>query len=90
MFSLSVRDDKELNEDVLEWRSERRVGRQIRKLGLFEWVGVVNEADDDEYWEIVRRRPPVYVRDDEDNDDDDDVDSAGERKRDERVGFAIV
>jgi len=90
LFSLSVVDDNELAEDVLEWRVERIVGRQIRKFGLFECIVVANEADDDEYWEIVRWRPSGYVREEDETDEDEEVDKAGERRREEREWLVFI
>jgi len=85
LYSLSVVDDNELIEEVLEWRLERIVGRQIRKFGLLECVVLLNDADDDEYWEVVRWRPSRYVRgEDDDIEEDEEVDNAGERRREER------
>lgn len=90
LFSLSVVVDNELIEEVLEWRLERMVGRQIWKFGLVERVVVVKDADDDEYWETVRWRPSRYDRGEDDIDDDDEVDKAGERRRDERDLITVV
>jgi hypothetical protein len=84
LFSLSVVDDNELIDEVLEWRLEWIVGRQIRKLGFFECFVLVNEAEDDEYWEIVRWRPSIYVRGEDDIEEDEEVDNVGERRREER------
>ncbi len=54
--SLSVFDDREVREDELEWRLERIVGRQMRKLGLFECGVVDSDVDEEEYWDEVRWR----------------------------------
>ncbi len=83
--SLSVFDDREVIEDELEWRLERIVGRQIRKLGLFEFGVVDIVVDDDEYWDKVRWRPLGYVGDVDENEEDDDVDNVGERRRVGRI-----
>ncbi len=72
-------------EEELEWRLERIVGRQIRKLGLFECGVVDNDVDDDEYWDKVRWRPLRYVGDVDENEEDDDVDNLGERSRVVRI-----
>ena len=48
-FSLSVVEVDELTVDVLECRLERIVGRQFKKLGLFECGVADNEAEEDEY-----------------------------------------
>jgi len=85
LCSLSVFDDREVIEEELEWRLERIVGRQIRKLGLFECGVVDNDVDDDEYWDKVRWRPLRYVGDVDENEEDDDVDNVGERSRVVRV-----
>ncbi len=87
VWSLSVVDDRELREEELECRLERIVGRQIRKLGLFEFGVVDSDVDDDEYWDEVRWRFPGYVGEDDENDEveDEDVDNVGERRRDGRV-----
>jgi hypothetical protein len=90
LFSLSAVDDNELRVEVLEWRLERIVGRQIRKFGLFECVVVVNEADEDEYWEVVRWRPSEYVREEDEIEEHEEVDRAGERRRDEREFIVVV
>lgn len=75
-------DDNELTVDVLECRLERMVGRQSRKLGLFECVVVERVVEDDEYCEFVRWRPPEeIIREDDETDDDDEVDSAGDSRR---------
>ena len=47
--SLSAFDDKEVMEEELECRLERVVGRQMRKLGLFECGVVDNDVEDEEY-----------------------------------------
>ncbi len=79
--SLSVFDDRDVRDDELEWRLERIVGRQMRKLGLFECGVVDSDVDEEEYWDEVRWRPREYVGDEEENDDDEDVDRVGERRR---------
>ncbi len=84
---LSVLDDRELIEDELEWRVERIVGRQIRKLGLFECGVVDNDVDDEEYCDDVRWRFRGYDGEDEENDEDEEVDDVGDSKR---VGRVVI
>jgi hypothetical protein len=82
LFSLSAIDDSELTVDVLDWRLEWIVGRQIRKLGLAECFVVVN--DDDEYWDTVRWRSSQYACGEDNGEVDGEVDNVGESRRDER------